>query len=198
MPIGDDLPDLSDAAVDARRQRKDEERPWRWLESTRDLQREAFDWNWDVIRAGGVEYYLEQLGRSTMENITSAVAELGEVLNEVGWKPWASKRFVNRKAFIAELVDVVHFLANMIVSVDCTDDEWEEAYRAKQEINRQRQRDGYDGATDKCPSCLRAYTEHDGLASYTDVGCARVVTVGQAHYMCRATDTTTAIRLQVS
>jgi hypothetical protein len=40
-------------------------------------------------------------------------------------------------------VDVGHFLANCLVALDVSDDEWEQAYRAKQDENRRRQRDGY-------------------------------------------------------
>lgn len=128
---------------------------WRWLASTRELQRDAFDWDWDKIRER--DDYLDVVATSVMQNFTSAVTELGEALAEVGWKPWASRRFVNRDAFIEELVDVAHFLANMAVAVDCTDDEWEQRYQAKQQVNRRRQEDGYDGVTGKCPRCHRSY-----------------------------------------
>jgi dimeric dUTPase (all-alpha-NTP-PPase superfamily) len=40
-------------------------------------------------------------------------------------------------------VDVVHFIGNMLVSLDCSDEEWEDAYQQKQRINRRRQIAGY-------------------------------------------------------
>lgn len=36
-------------------------------------------------------------------------------------------------------MDVNHFIANMLVAVGVTDEEWEAAYRAKQQVNRDRQ-----------------------------------------------------------
>lgn len=126
------------------------EDPWRWLESTRHLQQEAFhDYDWP--KQG------DALARSVIENHTSLVTELGEALNEVGWKPWTRNRgWVNREAFIRELVDAGHFLANLLMAVGCTDEEWERLYREKQDINLKRQREGYDGVSSKCPGCKRA------------------------------------------
>lgn len=137
---------------------------WRWLASTRDLQRDVYAWDWEKIRANSRESYLETLGESIRSNTTALSAELGEFLQETGsvWKTWLSGRSLTdgqRRAAVEELVDLGHFLANIAVSLDVTDDEWETIYRAKQEKNRARQRDenGYDGVTGKCPRCRRAY-----------------------------------------
>jgi hypothetical protein len=46
-------------------------------------------------------------------------------------------------------VDVAHFIANMLVAVQCDDEEWEAAYKHKQLINFQRQRDKYIAAQGK-------------------------------------------------
>lgn len=126
---------------------------WKWLESTRQLQVEAYgDTNWP--KTG------EALAESVKMNALAAMVEIGEAIAEVGWKDWASERgWVNRDAFIRELVDVDHFVANMLVAVGCTDQEWEEAYRKKQQINRDRQTAGYDGRSNKCPRCKRAYDD---------------------------------------
>lgn len=126
--------------------------PWRWLESTRRLQEVAYgDRRWP--KEG------EELADSVMMNATAMIAELGEVLNELGWKPWASPRgWVNRDAFVRELVDVGHFLGNMLVAVGVTDLEWEMAYRSKQQTNLERQLEGYTGRN-KCPRCKRAYDD---------------------------------------
>ena len=70
--------------------------------------------------------------------------ELAEASREFSWKAWARDvAFYNRDRLVAELVDVSHFIANMLVAMGVTDEEWEAAYRAKQQINRQRQLDGY-------------------------------------------------------
>jgi dimeric dUTPase (all-alpha-NTP-PPase superfamily) len=79
------------------------------------------------------------------------VVELaGEVPREFHWKYWSkADPFVNRERVRDELVDVLHFVGNILVSIGVTDDELEEAYREKQEINRQRQLDRYVAASGK-------------------------------------------------
>lgn len=132
--------------------------PWTWLESTRQLQAEHF----------GVTYPLEgeELANYVTMNHSALVLEAGELLSEFGWKPWASPRgWVNRESALKEAVDVAHFLANILCAIGVTDEEWVAAYRAKQEVNRQRQRDGYDGVTGKCPKCKRSYDD-DGIECF--------------------------------
>jgi hypothetical protein len=43
----------------------------------------------------------------------------------------------------------------MLVAFGITDEEHDRLYQEKMELNRQRQRDGYDGMN-KCPKCKRA------------------------------------------
>jgi hypothetical protein len=125
---------------------------WRWLASTRQLQVEAYhDLDWP--KQG------EALAVSAQMNYAACTIELAEAMAEVGWKPWASDRgWVNRDAFIGELVDAAHFLANMLIAVGCTDYEWERRYQEKQALNLQRQQEGYTGRN-KCPACGRAYVD---------------------------------------
>jgi dimeric dUTPase (all-alpha-NTP-PPase superfamily) len=66
------------------------------------------------------------------------------VTREFSWKPWAhDEPYVNRERIIEELVDVVHFIGNMLVNIDCSDAEWEDKYQRKQRTNRRRQVVGY-------------------------------------------------------
>jgi hypothetical protein len=151
---------------------------WRWLASTRDLQVRAYgDTNWP--KEG------EALADSVMMNATALTVELGEALAEVGWKTWVTPRgWVNRDAYLKELVDVGHFLANMLVAVGCTDDEWERLYQAKQDLNLRRQQVGYDGVEGKCHACHRALDDggvtvrdnprHPGVKQYVCAGCGAV------------------------
>lgn len=122
---------------------------WRWLSSTHDLQQNTYGQN--------LPKHGEALADYVLMNVAALLVEIGEASSEVGWKPWALPRgWLNREAFIGELVDAGHFLANMLVAVGCTDNEWETRYREKQTRNIQRQRDGYDGVSLKCHSCRRA------------------------------------------
>lgn len=129
---------------------------WKWLESTRQLQREFYNVTHPLVES-------EALADYVVTNHSALVAEASELLAEFGWKPWAQPRgWVNRANALKEAVDVAHFLANILCAINVTDEEWEAAYQAKQEVNRQRQRDGYDGVAGKCPKCKRSYDDGIG------------------------------------
>jgi len=114
--------------------------PWQWLKSTDRLQRETYGYGnmYEAAREdpGVLVEYLDW-------NQTAAVQELAELREEFSWKPWAKdKPFVNRERVLKEAVDVAHFLGNILTAIGVTDEEWEAAYRLKQDINRQRAASG--------------------------------------------------------
>lgn len=148
---------------------------WKWLASTRQLQEEYFGRNFTSEDP-------DEFADAIVMNHTALVVELTEFMQEVGWKDWATPRgWVNRDAAVGELVDAAHFLANLLVRLNVTDEEWSERYRAKQEVNRQRQRSGtYDGVSGKCWNCDRSYDDaatpcvpatdrHDAMCAYVQV-----------------------------
>jgi len=95
-------------------------------------------------------------------NAFAAIAELVEAMQEVGWKPWATSRHLNREAFLREIVDALHFIGNLALCagghpLELGNELWK-LYEQKHEINAQRQRDGYDGVSEKCPHCDRELT----------------------------------------
>lgn len=136
-----------------------------WLQLQFELQLTAFD---NDPSALGSENRAEFL----IWNAFAAEDELHEAMQEVGWKPWATSRHLNREAFLDEIVDAMHFVGNMILTCalkfpeldgkltdDYTDirglaDELWQRYRAKVQKNIDRQREGYTGL-DKCPQCGR-------------------------------------------
>lgn len=93
----------------------------------------------------------------------AAVAELIETIDETSWKTWAKDQGAvhSREAFISELVDVWHFVMNLLLVVGCTPDEFFDGYMAKAEKNRRRQAEGYSSRTNKCPGCYRALDDAD-------------------------------------
>lgn len=122
---------------------------WKWLESTLQLQRAAFDIDPPALEDAELADYI-------VWNVTALTAELGEFLMEVGWKPWAEPRgWVRRKEAVNELVDVAHFLANLAVALGVTDVEWAKLYQEKQGVNARRQAETYDGVSGKCSDCHR-------------------------------------------
>lgn len=125
---------------------------WSWLQSTRQLQTNYY----------GVTYPLEgnELADYVTWNALALVKEVSELTDEFGWKNWAQNRgWVNRENALKEAVDVAHFLANILCAIGVTDEEWVAAYQAKQEVNRQRQREGYDGVSEKCQTCKRSFDD---------------------------------------
>ncbi len=92
-------------------------------------------------------------------NVLAAIAELMEALDEMPWKPWATTTQFNRKAVIAELVDAMHFIANVLRVVDATGEELTQEYLRKNRRNLERQLEGYDGKTGKCGACGRELSD---------------------------------------
>jgi len=121
---------------------------WKWLESTDALQKSAY--GKDI--AGLSE---EERVEYVRIMLLALVDETMEALHEISWKPWAKAKYFNRDAFIGELVDASHFIANCAIAAGCTDEEWEARYRGKQAKNALRQQQGYDGVSTKCASCGR-------------------------------------------
>lgn len=110
-------------------------------------------------------------------------AELQEMLDECGWKPWATSRHLNAHRMRQELIDAIHFWLNLWMLTfppDTSPSEmgatWESMYLAKNGENFRRMREGYDGITGKCPNCKRDWTDQPPLshAVYGDLGTALV------------------------
>lgn len=93
------------------------------------------------------------------DQILGLLDEAHEALAEIGWKPWATSRYMNRDAFVSELVDVWHFLMNLLLAAEVTPEEFINLYMEKNDKNARRQKDGYDGVSTKCPGCKRAYDD---------------------------------------
>lgn len=132
-----------------------------WLGKTRRIQIEEF-----YVPLGEMTPY--QHAEYIRYNNLAAHAELIEALDETNWKPWAvtpdsGEVVQDRTAFIRELVDAAMFIANMAVSVDCTDTEWDAIYKAKWKVNieRQRRKGGYVSrkGIDKCTLCARSFDD---------------------------------------
>jgi hypothetical protein len=112
-----------------------------WLESTRILQTHSYGADpAKLVGEAQVEY--------VRWNMLALIKELMESLDECSWKPWSvsEKGLKNRDAFVDELVDVAHFLANLLVAANCSDEEFHQRYTIKQQVNRERMASGtYQG-----------------------------------------------------
>jgi hypothetical protein len=122
-----------------------------WLMKTRVLQRTSFGTDPARLDGDARDDYIRW-------NTLAAIKELSEALDETSWKPWVDYEKFNRDEFIGELVDVLHFVANLLVTAGCTDSELSARYNGKMQVNAKRQADGYtdDG---KCSYCHRKWVD---------------------------------------
>jgi dimeric dUTPase (all-alpha-NTP-PPase superfamily) len=98
--------------------------------------------------------------------------ELHEALNETGWKPWATSRHFNRAAFVGEMIDVLHFWANLVLVAGVNEQSILDLYFEKADKNAKRQLLGYDGVEGKCKTCGRAFD--DAAVLCTPIACEHI------------------------
>jgi hypothetical protein len=121
---------------------------WKWLDSTYYLQRDTYGYDLDALAIGARpdvsdDRFVDTLAKYIDWNVTAAVQELAEVREEFSWKPWATDEpFVNRDRVLNEVVDVLHFLGNILVGMGVNDKELVAAYCAKQKKNVARKTSG--------------------------------------------------------
>lgn len=104
--------------------------------------------------------------------------ELHEAMAETGWKPWATDRRLDAGPMLKEMVDAWHFFMNILLviggeagwTLQELSDEFYGAYVAKNAVNSQRQAEGYDGISTKCPNCHRELSETHGPQHWTALG----------------------------
>lgn len=90
------------------------------------------------------------------DQILALTDEAHEALNEIGWKPWATSRHINREEFAGELADILCFLVNLALGVGLTSEDFYRLHQEKALRNIKRQEAKYDGVSGKCPGCKRA------------------------------------------
>jgi len=92
-------------------------------------------------------------------NVISLEDELHEAMKECGWKPWASEKYMNRDAFMKEMVDVWHFFMNLLLAISPgklpieISEEFAARYIEKNRVNAERQTVGYTGVDGRCSNC---------------------------------------------
>lgn len=83
----------------------------------------------------------------TKEFVLAMMAELGETLEWMNWKIWKKTRVQYDAARVRELhielVDLLHFLVNIMILWDMTPQMVVQYYREKNKVNHDRQENGY-------------------------------------------------------
>jgi hypothetical protein len=122
------------------------------LNMQRELQEKSFKTDFEAMSQEHRMQFIKDMH-------TALTMELGEALDETGWKPWASSNHINTAAFKGELVDAWHFFMNLMLVVDMDAEELFEGYMRKHQVNVTRQKEGYDGVSGKCKGCKRAFDD---------------------------------------
>jgi dimeric dUTPase (all-alpha-NTP-PPase superfamily) len=92
-------------------------------------------------------------GHARMDYIRTMVLatedELHEALRETDWKPWSKHpiKMINRENYKAELVDAWHFFMNLLLVANISADEFFNEYLRKNDINHDREDNGYISPT---------------------------------------------------
>ena len=74
---------------------------------------------------------------------TAIMHESVELQRLTNWKWWKTPTEFNEKEAREELIDIWHFVVQASLELNLTPEEILEEYQRKNEINRQRQKDGY-------------------------------------------------------
>jgi len=129
-----------------------------WLRKTRDLQKDVYFINYDEMD-GNRPNNIRRLVEYMRWNMLAIDDELAEMRQAISWKPWQhDEPYADREEIIKEAVDVLHFVANIIVAAGGTDEVLDRLYLEKMEKNKKRQLEGYlvKSKGVKCSLCYRA------------------------------------------
>lgn len=100
------------------------------------------------------------------QSVLACEDELHEALREVGWKSWATKRFIHQQDFREELIDAFHFLLTLFLCAGMSADDVYREYCEKHDENIRRQQEGYTGVA-KCPICNKMWTKCHRVDDHT-------------------------------
>jgi len=135
----------------------------KWLDMTKKLQKEVYFIEFDKFE-GDRPQNIRNLVEYMRWNMLAVDDELAEMRQAISWKPWQHDApYADREEILKEAVDVLHFIANMIVAAGGTDEELNKLYMQKMEKNKKRQLEGYKVKAEgvKCNQCSRALDDFD-------------------------------------
>ena len=129
-----------------------------WLKRTKDLQKDVYFINYEEME-GDKPQNIRRFVEYLRWNMLAVDDELAEMRQAISWKPWQHDQpYADREEVIKEAVDVLHFVANIIVAAGGTDEMLDKFYLEKMERNKERQLKGYKVKEEgvKCTLCTRA------------------------------------------
>ncbi len=74
---------------------------------------------------------------------TAIIHEAVELQRTTNWKWWKTPMRFNEQEARGELIDIWHFVIQASIELDLTPEDIIREYKRKNDVNRQRQKDGY-------------------------------------------------------
>jgi len=130
----------------------------KWLSETKELQETGYKIDYSAM-TGNEPEKINNLIEYIRWNMLAIDDELAEMRQAISWKPWQhDEPYADREELVKEAVDVLHFVANIIVAAGGTDEQLNQFYMEKMAKNRARQLKGYvvKAEGEKCKNCNRA------------------------------------------
>ncbi len=81
--------------------------------------------------------------RWILDHARAISQELAELTDSVPWKWWARYQKFDRENVLVEVVDILHFLVSMCVTMGVSSSDLFELYQKKHAVNMDRQEAGY-------------------------------------------------------
>lgn len=107
-----------------------------WLDEHKRLQAEAYGKDHSAVPT--FDEWIENVRQQAL----AAFIELGEAIQELDWKPWAKEPGWPSEAAkyktLEEIVDLLHFVANILLALGFDAQDLGEAYERKMQVNRDR------------------------------------------------------------
>ena len=117
-------------------EKKDSARP-------KDRLDEIFEMQRDLARMMRPGRYPDSTEDKVSALCTAIIHEAVELQRTTNWKWWKTPTEFDRSEAKEELIDIWHFVVQASLELELTPRDILEEYRRKNEINRDRQRDGY-------------------------------------------------------
>ncbi|MDP6857658.1 MAG: dUTPase [Candidatus Nitrosopelagicus sp.] len=97
----------------------------------------------DLTSMMSLDRYPKDMEEKISALCTAIMHEAVELQRTTNWKWWKTPTAFNQTEAKEELIDIWHFVIQASIELNLTPDEILDEYKRKNEINRQRQKDGY-------------------------------------------------------
>ena len=109
----------------------------------KDKLEEIFSLQMGLTKMMNLDRYPDDVEGRVASLCTAMIHEAVELQRTTNWKWWKKPMEFNKAEAREEMIDIWHFLVQASLELGLTPDDILKEYQRKNEINRQRQKDGY-------------------------------------------------------